>query len=330
MLQDEVITKIVNSMMPILDADQIQQLKDTLYLNLYNYEVYEKCTDVAVYEQNENEKYLELFLAAKRISNRKERTIQYYREEIKMLLERLDKPVTQIQSMDIGYFLAEYKVTRKVSAITLDNARRVYNSFFSWLVTNDYIVKNPVAKIEKGKQDKIKKKAITEEEMELVRQCCKDIRELAMIDVLYCTGVRVSEFCSMNRSDIDWNQRQLNVIGKGRKERTVFLSASALVNLRAYLNSRTDEEEALFVSKNCLHKRLYDGGVRIILKKIGQKAGVHLNPHKFRRTLATRLLNRGMKLEYIKEVLGHEKMETTLIYCELSRKEVRNEYDKYI
>ena len=333
-LETELITSIMNSMYSYLDEKQRDKLKDILYISLHEYEVKERCTDVVLYSHEDNERYLNLFLGFKRIGNRKESTLNYYEIEIRKLLDFLNKKVADITTEDIGYYLAWYKMQDKsrikpISPSTIDTLRRIYNSFFSWLLNNGYVRKNPVSLIEKSKMDKKVKKAFTEEELQLIRNACKDVRTLAIVDFLSASGVRISEFCSVNINDIDWNRKELIVTGKGNKQRTVYLNAMSLISLQRYLKTRTDNNPSLFVSKNKPYGRLKPGAIRGVLHELEEETGSYIHPHKFRRTLATRLLERGMKIEHIQKILGHEKIETTLIYCNVSQKDVKYEYSKF-
>ena len=327
-------TSIMNAMHSCLDDAQREKLKDVLYFTLHEYNVTQKCTEITLYSHEDNEKYITLFLGFKRIGNRKESTLTFYEIEIRKLLSFLNKKVADITTEDIGYYLAWYKMKdkdrkRPVSASTLDTLRRIYNSFFSWLLNNGYVHKNPISLLEKGKMDKKIKQPFTEEELQLIRNACKDIRALAMVDFLSASGVRVSEFCSVDIKDIDWNRKELIVTGKGNKQRTVYLNATALISLQRYLKTREDNNPALFVSKNKPYNRLKPGAVRSVLHELEKETGTYIHPHKFRRTLATRLLERGMKIEHIQKILGHEKIETTLIYCSVSQKDVQYEYAKF-
>lgn len=333
-MKTELITSIMNAMHSCLDDSQREKLKDVLYFILHDYNVTPKCTEIALYSHEDNEKYISLFLGFKRIGNRKESTLNYYEIEIRKLLNFLNKKVAEITTEDIGYYLAWYKMQdkdrkRPVSASTLDTLRRIYNSFFSWLLNNGYVHKNPISLLEKGKMDKKIKQPFTEEELQLIRNACKDVRALAMVDFLSASGVRVSEFCSVDTKDIDWNRKELIVTGKGNKQRTVYLNATALISLQRYLKTREDNNPALFVSKNKPYNRLKPGAVRSILHELEKETGTYIHPHKFRRTLATRLLERGMKIEHIQKILGHEKIETTLIYCSVSQRDVKYEYSKF-
>ena len=333
-IKTELITNIMNAMHTYLDDQQRDKLKDILYLSLHEYDVTQRCTDIVLYNHEDNERYINLFLGFKRIGNRKESTLNYYEIEIRKLLNFLNKKVSEITTEDIGYYLAWYKMQDKsrkhpVSPSTLDTLRRIYNSFFSWLLNNGYVRKNPISLLEKGKIDKKIKKPFTEEELQLIRNACKDIRTLAMVDFLTASGVRVSEFCSVNITDIDWSRKELIVTGKGNKQRTVYLNATALISVQRYLETRTDDNPSLFVSKNKPYNRLKPGAVRNVLHELEQATGTYIHPHKFRRTLATRLLERGMKIEHIQKILGHEKIETTLIYCSVSQTDVKYEYTKF-
>lgn len=333
-MKTELVTSILNAVHTYLNEEQRKKLKDVLYITLHDYDITERCTDITLYNHEDNERYLTLFLGFKRIGNRKESTLNYYEIEIRKLLDFLNKKIVDITTEDIGYYLAWYKMQDKnrkhpVSPATLDTLRRIYNSFFVWLLNNGYIHKNPIALLEKGKMDKKVKKAFTEEELQLIRNACKDIRTLAMVDFLTASGIRVSEFCSVNIADIDWNRKELIVTGKGNKQRTVYLNAISLISLQRYLKTREDNNEALFVSKNKPYSRLKPSAVRSVLHDLEKETGTYIHPHKFRRTLATRLLERGMKIENIQRILGHEKIETTLIYCNVSQIDVKYEYSKF-
>lgn len=327
-------TSIMNAMHSCLDDAQREKLKDVLYFTLHEYNVTQKCTEITLYSHEDNEKYITLFLGFKRIGNRKESTLTFYEIEIRKLLSFLNKKVADITTEDIGFYLAWYKMQdkdrkRPVSPSTLDTLRRIYNSFFSWLLNNGYVHKNPISLLEKGKMDKKIKKPFTEEELQLIRNACKDSRTLAMVDFLTASGVRISEFCSVNIADIDWNRKELIVTGKGNKQRTVYLNAVSLISLQKYLKTRQDNNPALFVSKNKPYNRLKPSAVRTVLHQLEEETGAYIHPHKFRRTLATRLLERGMKIEHIQKILGHEKIETTLIYCSVSQRDVKYEYSKF-
>ena len=240
------------------------------------------------------------------------------------------KPVDKYNALDIRDYLVSYKKYNNVSNNTLDDMRRVFNSFFNFLEDEDYIIKNPIRKIHKIKGEKIVKTAFTEEEVELIRDACNHIRDLAMIDFLNSSGVRVSELCNLNRTDIDLDNKEGIVFGKGSKERIIYFDARTKVHLTKYLNTRNDDCAALFCTKIKPYRRLDRSGIEDLLKIIGKKAGVQgCHPHRFRRTLATRLLYKNVPIEQVQKILGHEKIETTLIYAQVNQNDVKASHQKF-
>ena len=274
---------------------------------------------------------LPLFIAAKRVEGCSEKSLTYYESTIRNMLQQISKPEREITTEDLRDYLNEYQQRGTVSKITLDNVRRILSSFFSWLEDEDYIVKSPVRRIHKVKTGKTVKETYTDESLELMRDHCDNIRDLAMIDLLVSTGIRVGELVHLNRKDIDFENRECIVFGKGSKERKVYFDARTKIHLQKYLNERTDENEALFVSLLSPFERLQISGVEIRLRKIGRELNIHrVHPHKFRRTLATMAIDKGMPIEQVQHLLGHQSIDTTLQYAMVNQVNVKTSCKKFI
>jgi len=247
------------------------------------------------------------------------------------MLQYLNKPVDEITEADLFLYISAYQKRRRVSNAYLDNIRLVFSSFFGWLSSKGYISRNPAAGLEPIKTEKRIKKPLSDIELEKLRRKCNIERDLALIEFLYSTGVRMSELVALNRQDIDFNSMDVIVYGKGSKEREAYLTAASCMHLKEYLDSRTDDNEALFVSLKAPHKRLTVAGIEEILRKLGRQTGIEkVHPHRFRRTMATNILNKGMPIEEVKELLGHVKLDTTLIYCQVSKENVKHSHRKYM
>jgi site-specific recombinase XerD len=247
------------------------------------------------------------------------------------MIESIDKEIIDITTEDLRQYLAEYQQNRKVSKVTLDNMRRIFLSFFAWLEDEDYIVKSPVRRIHKVKADKIIKEAFTDENVEILRDNCESLRDLAIVDILNSTGMRVGELVRLNRNDINFNDRQCIVFGKGSSEREVYFDAKTKIHLLNYLESRTDTNSALFVTTKKPNNRLTIGGVQFILRKLGKKANVNkVHPHRFRRTLATVAIDKGMPIEQVQRLLGHVKIDTTMHYAIVNQNNVKISHKKFI
>ena len=274
---------------------------------------------------------LPLFIAAKRVEGCSEKSLTYYESTIRNMLQQISKPEREITTEDLRDYLNEYQQRGTVSKITLDNVRRILSSFFSWLEDEDYIVKSPVRRIHKVKTGKTVKETYTDESLELMRDHCDNMRDLAMIDLLVSTGIRVGELVHLNRKDIDFENRECIVFGKGSKERKVYFDARTKIHLQKYLNERTDENEALFVSLLSPFERLQISGVEIRLRKIGRELNIHrVHPHKFRRTLATMAIDKGMPIEQVQHLLGHQSIDTTLQYAMVNQVNVKTSCKKFI
>lgn len=281
--------------------------------------------------RNHNKYLLERYLRSKQLEGLSCLTLKNYKQNISYLQSAVLKKFENMTTRDIKNFLYDYQLENKISNSTLDDMRRVYSSFFNFLDEEDYILKNPVKKIHHIKSKKSIKKAFSEEEIIRLQDSCTSKRDRALIDFLYSTGVRVSELCRLNITDIDFNNKELIVFGKGNKERIVYFDSRTKVHLIDYLESRDDNNDALFVVSTEPHERLTPAGVEYIVKMIGNKAGVKkCHPHRFRRTLATRLINRGMPIEQVQKLLGHTKIDTTLIYAQVDQSNVKSSHERFV
>ena len=247
------------------------------------------------------------------------------------MVASIDKGIRHIQTEDLRSYLTDYQSKNQSSRVTIDNIRRILSSFFSWLEDEDYILKSPVRRIHKVKTATNIKETYTDEDLEKMRDNCTELRDLAMIDMLASTGMRVGEMVLLNRNDIDFNERECIVFGKGSKERVVYFDARTKIHLQNYLNGRTDNNPALFVSLKSPHKRLKIGGVEVRLREFGKQLGLQrVHPHKFRRTLATMAIDKGMPIEQLQQLLGHRKIDTTLQYAMVKQSNVKIAHRKYI
>ena len=271
------------------------------------------------------------FINAKRIEGCSEKTLSYYRQTIVSMLSGIEKEPQEIVTEDLRKYLTVYQMSRKSSKVTIDNIRRILSSYFSWLEDEDYIVKSPVRRIHKVKTAKVVKDTYTDEALELMRDNCTTARDLAMIDLLASSGMRVGELVTLNREDINFNERECVVVGKGNKERLVYFDARTKIHLQNYLEGRTDENPALFVSLKAPFDRLMIGGVEVRLRELGKRLNIpKVHPHKFRRTLATTAIDKGMPIEQVQQLLGHQKIDTTMHYAMVKQQNVKLAHRKYI
>ncbi len=315
----------------------INQIKNDLagMLNKAQLEMVEKVLSKYIKEENEgvNNKIdlLQAFIAAKRVEGCSEKSLGYYGTTIKNMLETIKKPEDLISTEDLRNYLDSYKLNSNVSKVTMDNIRRILSTFFSWLEDEDYIIKSPVRRIHKIRTGKTVKETYTDESLEQMRDFCDEIRDLAMIDLLASTGIRVGELVKLNKSNVDFENRECIVFGKGSKERRVYFDARTKIHLQKYLASRTDNEDALFVSLQSPHKRLLISGVEIRLRNIGKALNINkVHPHKFRRTLATTAIDKGMPIEQVQQLLGHQSIDTTLQYAMVNQVNVKNSCKKFL
>lgn len=326
-MKQDLIKDIIQGMLPYLNNAQCEKLQEVLQYTLVRYEVMETEQQESHSEQN----YVELFLSAKRIEGCSEKSLKYYKATIEMMIVTVGKNIKHIETDDIRQYLTEYQKNKKSSKVTIDNIRRILSSFFSWLEDEDYILKSPVRRIHKVKTVTNIKETYSDEALELMRDNCTELRDLAIIDMLASTGMRVGEMVLLNRNDIDFNERECIVFGKGSKERVVYFDARTKIHLQNYLESRTDDNPALFVSLKAPHKRLQIGGIETRLREFGKQLGLHkVHPHKFRRTLATMAIDKGMPIEQLQQLLGHRKIDTTLQYAMVKQSNVKIAHRKYI
>ena len=319
-MDQELINAVMHDMSKHLNNEQMMLLKESL----------EKATA----EDNsgiDSRELLERFLSTKRLEGRSERTIKYYRTSISKMLEAVGKSVMAITTDDLRAYLADYQSRPTVSTATVDNQRRNLGTFFAWLEEEDYILKSPVRRIHKIKTTVAVREAYTDDEMERLRDACENSRDLAIIDVLASTGMRIGELVKLNRDDIDFTERECLVLGKGDKERMVYFDARAKLHLKVYLDSRTDDNEALFVGLRAPRNRVTINGIELRVRELGRKVGIKkCHPHKFRRTMATVAIDKGMPIEQVQRLLGHEKIDTTLHYAMVKQSNVKIAHRKYI
>lgn len=325
-MKENLIRDVIQGMLPYLNNSQGEKLREVLQFSLANYDIKEKEK-----QDDVEENFVELFLSAKRIEGCSEKTLNYYESTIRALLYDLQKEVKHVVTDDIRRYLTEYQERKKSSKVTIDNIRRILSSFFSWLEDEDYILKSPVRRIHKIKTGINVKETYSDEALELMRDKCSELRDLAMIDMFASTGMRVGEMVLLNINDIDFNERECVVFGKGSKERVVYFDARTKIHLLNYLQSRTDNNSALFVSLKAPHRRLKIGGVEKRLRELGKNLGLNkVHPHKFRRTLATMAIDKGMPIEQLQQLLGHRKIDTTLQYAMVKQSNVKMAHRKYI
>ena len=326
-MRQNLITDIVQGMLPYLNNAQTEKLYEVLQHALFNYDV----THTEKNKEISGENLVESFLSAKKIEGCSEKTLRYYYATIQAMLDEIKKNVKHIATDDIRCYLTEYQANKKSSKTTIDNIRRILSSFFSWLEDEDYILKSPVRRIHKVKTGTNIKETYSDEALEIMRDNCVEIRDLAIIDMLASTGMRIGEMVLLNRNDIDFNERECIVFGKGNKERVVYFDARTKIHLKNYLASRTDDNPALFVSLKAPYKRLNIGGVEVRLRRLGKQLGISkVHPHKFRRTLATMAIDKGMPIEQLQKLLGHSKIDTTLQYAMVKQSNVKIAHRKYI
>ena len=320
---EEKVTLILNEMAEFLSVSQMRKLQEVM-LKIYS----DRNANSKVIP---NEEYAEMFLNSKRIEGCSERTIQYYGTTIYKMLKSIDTPIRKITTEKIRQFLSDYQKINGCSNVTVDNVRRNLSSFYSWLEEENYILKSPMRRIHKIKTVQPVKDIISDEDIEMMRDYCTCKRDLAMIDLLYSTGIRVGELVNLNIADIDMNERECVVFGKGGKERKVYFDAKAKLHMQAYIKSRNDDNPALFVTLDSPHARLKISGVEIRIRHIGRKLSLpRLFPHKFRRSTATRAIDKGMPIEQVQKLLGHAQIDTTMQYAIVNHNNVKTSHQKYI
>lgn len=325
-MKEELINEIERQMLSYLNNEQLLRLQDVLAKTLSGLNISEEERPTP-----SEDKAIEAFISAKRIEGCSEKTLNYYLNTIEAMVSDIGKPPQRIMTEDLRRYLTDYQCRRKSSKVTIDNIRRILSSFFSWLEDEDFIVKSPVRRIHKVKTGKMVKDTYTDEALELMRDHSTTERDLAIIDLLASSGMRVGELVTLNREDINFAERECVVFGKGNKERLVYFDARAKIHLQDYLNSRTDCNPALFVSLNSPHERLLIGGVETRLRELGKRLNMpKVHPHKFRRTLATTAIDKGMPIEQVQQLLGHQKIDTTMHYAMVKQQNVKLAHRKFI
>ena len=326
-MKEQIINNVLSAMQGVLDCRQMKLLKVSLQEQLQGVRISLNETPDA----EDNLLVLDSFISAKRIEGCSERSMRYYRTTIEQFLTAVCLPITQITTAQIREYLVRYQSERQCGKVTIDNMRRILSSFFAWLEDEDYIVKSPVRRIHKVKTDSLVRETLSDEQLEQMRDKCDNLRDLAMLDLLASTGMRVGELVRLNRADLNLQERQCVVFGKGNKERIVYFNARAKIHIEAYLRERTDSNLALFVSLNAPYLRLQISGVERRLKVLGRSADIErVHPHKFRRTLATMAIDKGMPIEQVQRLLGHVRIDTTLHYAMVSQQNVKMSHRKYL
>lgn len=312
----------------IVDTEQ-ENVKSILHICLNEYEVQKRTTEVTIYDGSADG-LLNRYIATKRIEGLSSKTLKRYYDLLHMMIHNIGCPLYEITPYTIRCYLAVYQQQRNTSNRTLDGMRKVFNGFFSWLQKEEILPKNPCYGVSSIKYKKNIKKPYTSPDMEKIKRSCTSLRDLALVEFLYSSGCRVSEIVQLNRSDVDFMNREVIVLGKGNKERRVYLTPIAIMYLQQYIESRTDADPCLFASLKVPHSRISKNGIEAALKRLGIKAGVeNVHPHRYRRTLATNLLDRGANLQDVASILGHESVSTTQIYCYISQANVKAAYNKY-
>lgn len=330
-MKTRIINKIKSKMKLYLDETQLVILDETLRNILKDYELAETKSEFTIKESKENSILLMNFLASKHVEGCSDRTIRYYHTTIAKMLESINKKIEYITTDDLRKYLADYRKVNGASKTTVDNVRRVLSSFFSWLEDEDYILKNPVRRIHKIKTKKVVKEVISDENFEILRDSCTNIRDLAMIELLASTGIRVGELVNLNIDDVLFNERECVVLGKGDSERIVYFDAKTKIHLLKYLESRKDSNSALFVSFKKPYKRLGINGVERRIRELGIDANIKkVHPHKFRRTMATNAIDKGMPIEQVQRLLGHVQIDTTMQYAMVNQSNVKIAHRKFI
>lgn len=329
-MKETIIQTVLDGMRAVLTENQLDMLTDVTRKALSECEITPKATE----EEQRNKENVELlgaFISSKKVEGCSDKTIHYYKSSIEKLIATVKKNVCDIATNDIRCYLAEQQEQRGLSKVTIDNLRRIYSSFFSWLEDEDYITKSPVRRIHKVRTDALVKEVLTDENIEVLRDSCQELRDIAMIDLLLSTGMRVGELVKINREDIDFQERQCIVFGKGNKEREVYFNARTKIHLKKYLEQRTDTNPALFVSLHEPHTRLTISGVEVRLRQLGKRVNLNkVHPHKFRRTLATMAIDKGMPIEQVQKMLGHVKIDTTLHYAMVNQTNVKIAHRKFL
>lgn len=322
-MNEMLIAEITSRMTTILNCQQLKQLNDVLRHTL--------SSEKSAFTTNESDDILKTFLTSKEVEGCSAKTLVYYETTLRKMTERIKKPFTQITTDDLREYLTAYQEQNNSSRVTIDNIRRIFSSFFSWLEDEDYIVKSPVRRIHKIKTLQTVKEVLSDEQLETLRDGCCTKRDLAIVDLLASTGMRIGELVLLDKSDIDLNERECIVLGKGSKERRVYFDARTKLHLQDYLSARTDSNPALFVSLNAPYNRISIGGIELRLRILGRTLLLpRVHPHKFRRTLATSAIDKGMPIEQVQKLLGHARIDTTMHYALVSQSNVKQSHRRYL
>ena len=328
-MKDNLIREIEQAMLPFLDNAQMKQLQGALNRVLWNKQI--TVADPSIVDEPNDLGLMNLFLSSKKVEGCSDKTLRYYKATIEKMLTTIQIGVTHITTDDLRRYLARYEQESSCSKANIDNIRRILSSFFSWLEDENYILKSPVRRIHKIKTTKPVKEVYTDEALEIMRDNCDNLRDLAIIDLLSSSGIRVGELVKLNIADVDFENRECVVLGKGNKERPVYFDARTKIHLKNYLLSRTDDNPALFVSLLEPHNRLEISGVEIRLRKLGRMLDIpKVHPHKFRRYVATRAIDKGMPVELLQRLLGHSKIETTMEYAMVNQANVKLSHRRFI
>ncbi len=328
----DVILNITKDMEDSLTDYQLNKLKESLIINFEKLDFIMKTDDLKHQKElDENTSMIESFISSKQIEGCSDRTIKYYKEIIDKFNDSFDKSIKKITTEEIRSYLSNYKEMSTCGSTTIDNIRRVLSSFFSWLEDEDYIIKSPIRRIHRIKTPTTVKEVLTDENLEKLRDECENIRDLSLIELLISTGMRVGELVNLNISNLNFEDRSCIVLGKGNKEREVYFDAKTKLHLKEYISKRNDTNDALFVSLREPHQRLSISGIELIVRNLGVNTNINkVHPHKFRRTLATMAIDKGMPVEQVQKLLGHVKIETTMHYAMVNQSNVKISHRKYI
>ena len=328
----DVILNITKDMEDSLTDYQLNKLKESLIINFEKLDFIMKTDDLKHQEElDENTSMIESFISSKQIEGCSDRTIKYYKEIIDKFNDSFDKSIKKITTEEIRSYLSNYKEMSSCGSTTIDNIRRVLSSFFSWLEDEDYIIKSPIRRIHRIKTPTTVKEVLTDENLEKLRDECENIRDLSLIELLISTGMRVGELVNLNISNLNFEDRSCIVLGKGNKEREVYFDAKTKLHLKEYISKRNDTNDALFVSLREPHQRLSISGIELIVRNLGVNTNINkVHPHKFRRTLATMAIDKGMPVEQVQKLLGHVKIETTMHYAMVNQSNVKLSHRRYI
>jgi len=324
-MKEKLINDVIQTMMPYLNCNQIKMLNDVLVSALCGKEVKNIISD----ELEIN--LVDLFVSAKRVEGLSEKSLHYYKKTIDNMNKKINKSAQFITTDDLRSYLSDYQENNKSSKVTIDNIRRILSTYFSWLEDENYILKSPIRRIHKIKSATVVKEVYSDECLEKMRDNCSSIRDLAIVDILASTGMRVGELVLLNKEDVNFQERECKVLGKGNKERIVYFDARTKLHLQEYLNSRKDNNDALFVGLNAPFKRISIGAIELRIRNLGKELDINkAHPHKFRRTLATKAIDKGMPIEQLQVLLGHKRIDTTLQYAMVNQANVKASHKKYI